>query len=358
MKAEYGHFWFWLLLTAFLVQNALSLFRRWRGPSIGRLLTVNAAVLLFLLLGVLLVGEAWFYFIRDTTDGSTVLRASQRWMDRHVVYNDLGYRGTTPPAYVPRDPRTPRILVIGDSFAFGLGINREEDRFSDILQEKLRSSGIQATVYNVSAPGWNTQQETIALLKLLDEGRTFDVIVLAYVLNDHIQEYPPKIEAARRRARNPPAWASALTMRSLFLDYLWHRLNTFRDPDLQKYDDMMMQQDSDPAVWTKHVSELREIKVYAEDLGARLIVLTFPFVPLGPWQEYRYEEVHARWRQFWQEERVRHVDLLGDFRSHSFKELTVNRWDDHPNEYANELAANSLAIAVSEELAQMTRFLR
>jgi len=75
--------------------------------------------------------------------------------------------------------------------------------------------------------------------------------------------------------------------------------------------------------------------------GGRLAVMTFPFMQaLGP--HYEYQFIHDKLDQFWRELEVPHLDLLSVYKDLPPQQLTVNPYDAHPNEYANQLAADAL----------------
>ena len=75
--------------------------------------------------------------------------------------------------------------------------------------------------------------------------------------------------------------------------------------------------------------------------GGHLAVVTFPFLhALGPNYEYRF--IHDKLDQLWRELHVPHLDLLSVFESLPPSQVTVNRYDAHPNEYANRLAAAAI----------------
>ena len=91
-----------------------------------------------------------------------------------VSLNARGYRGRELGLPRPRD-RT-RVVVLGDSIAFGLGVS-DEETFTSLLD--ARNNGIEAG--NLAVQGYGPGQE---LLVLLDEGLRSepDVVVLAFCL--------------------------------------------------------------------------------------------------------------------------------------------------------------------------------
>src|SRR6185369_10906142 len=71
--------------------------------------------------------------------------------------NSLGYRDRE--HTVAKPPGAYRILVLGDSVAAGLRIERSEDTFPFLLQDLLRAQGVNAEVMSFAVSGYNTQQE-------------------------------------------------------------------------------------------------------------------------------------------------------------------------------------------------------
>jgi len=82
-----------------------------------------------------------------------------------VKANSLGFRGPEPPS----DP-TPAILVLGDSFAFGMGVS-EGETFTDGLRTELRAELPKLAVYNAATSG--------------------------YTVTDHIEQWRDRVHSVR-----------------------------------------------------------------------------------------------------------------------------------------------------------------
>ncbi|MCH7564719.1 MAG: SGNH/GDSL hydrolase family protein [Gemmatimonadetes bacterium] len=85
---------------------------------------------------------------------------------------------------IPREAGTHRVLVIGDSFTFGIGVN-DDETFSALLQGMLEQScpTMEVEVINAGVGGWSTSHE----LEFLERfGLSFeaDVVVLGFFGND------------------------------------------------------------------------------------------------------------------------------------------------------------------------------
>jgi lysophospholipase L1-like esterase len=101
-------------------------------------------------------------------------------LGREVRVSSLGLRGPEVAARPPAGSR--RVLVLGDSVAFGWGLD-EAESFPAQLAEALRARGVAAEVLNAGVPGYSTASEA-ALHRALAPALAPDAVVLAVSLND------------------------------------------------------------------------------------------------------------------------------------------------------------------------------
>jgi GDSL-like lipase/acylhydrolase family protein len=112
--------------------------------------------------------------------------------DTRVSINRKGLRG---PEIGLKAPGTLRILVLGDSFAFGVGA-QEEETYPAQLQRILRSRGIRAEVLNAGAPGFGVP-DAVAWFQRWGWTLEPDVVLMTvFVANDLQDAAPggPKVE--------------------------------------------------------------------------------------------------------------------------------------------------------------------
>ena len=95
-----------------------------------------------------------------------------------VTINDRGFRG--PEIAYDRAPQRRRILVLGDSYVWGYGVNDEE-----VFTERLRQLRPEVEIVNLGVSGYSTDQE---LLLYGDEGYKYqaDEVILVLTENDFI----------------------------------------------------------------------------------------------------------------------------------------------------------------------------
>ncbi len=134
--------------------------------------------------------------------------------------NSLGCRG--PEMSIEKQPDEFRVLVLGDSVAFGLRVE-EKDTFASKLVKLAESRGTpqRRTVINLSVPGYSPWQEHDMLVA---EGMRYqpDALVQVFCLNDVLDKFRLKRFGGDSRLNEPPA-PSPLEWSGLFrVLRAWH----------------------------------------------------------------------------------------------------------------------------------------
>lgn len=99
-----------------------------------------------------------------------------------VRINSIGLRG---PEIPPKASNEFRILMVGDSFPFGIGVS-EEQCFPAVLERLLQKDappGVRVRVINMGTVSYNTEQE-LRQLQEIGFGLAPEAVVLAYGMND------------------------------------------------------------------------------------------------------------------------------------------------------------------------------
>jgi lysophospholipase L1-like esterase len=300
----------------------------------GRLALGNALVLLCLVTPVLLAGETYFRFFYDTTDSLAYTRVSERWVQRHWHVNSAGCRDNV--EYSPTlKPGKRRISFVGDSFTAGHGIKDVEDRFPN----RLRRAHPDWEIHVLASVGLDTGNELALMKKAFARGYQVDQVVLVYCLNDIGDLMPPQADATGRVLAELDN--SGWLWRNSYMMNLWHHHYTAsRDPYLGNYCSFVREAYSG-ALWEQQTERLNAFRDLVQAHGGHLAVVTFPFLhALGPNYEYRF--IHDKLDRLWLELGVPQLDLLSVYEGLPSSQLTVNRYDAHPNERANKLAAEAI----------------
>jgi lysophospholipase L1-like esterase len=105
--------------------------------------------------------------------------------DTAVEINSIGLRDHE---YGPKRPGEIRILSLGDSFAFGTGVELEET-YGKVLERLLRARcpGVPIAVINAGVVGWS-QPQMIRALPALRAALAPDLVIATFVAGNDVQE--------------------------------------------------------------------------------------------------------------------------------------------------------------------------
>jgi|GEM_PF-6990630 len=94
-------------------------------------------------------------------------------------------------------PGTKRIIILGDSYTFGLGVN-EDETFSAKLSELFQKSGAKTDVINMGVNGYGTDQE---YLLLSEEGIKYspDAAVCMFFVGNDIQNNNSSLQYGKQK---------------------------------------------------------------------------------------------------------------------------------------------------------------
>lgn len=306
---------------------------------LGNLLVLVA---LLALLGV--GGELYYRFGVDSTDSFGLTRVCQRWFQRHYRFNNFGVRDNVEYA-MARIPGTRRVTFLGDSFTAGHGIADVEQRFANRVRRAL---GPGVEVQALAANGIDSGEEIQNLAAVVQGGYELDTLVLVYVLND-VSDIVPQWGAILQRIYAERGREPFLVRHSYLVNMLYYRLKAARDPDIANYYGFVRGAYEGP-LWDYQQQRLRGLHDLCRAKGARLLVVTFPLLnALGP--DYPYRDVHERLNAFWSGLGVPHLDLTPAYAGRRARDLTIGRYDAHPNEAAHAIAAEAIVQFLRDQQA-------
>ena len=298
----------------------------------SKLLLGNGLVFVLVCAIMILLGELYYRFAYDTTDSFGLTKTTTRWFQRHFHNNNIGFRDSLNYEPTRKGPR--RVTFLGDSFTVGHGIADVEKRFGN----RVRAARPDLEVHVVAQAGWDTGEELWNVHALVDSGYELDVVILVYCLND-LADLVPEWQQILDRIyeTSKPHY---LVQHSYLLNTWFYRWKAVQDPDVANYY-QFVRGNYEGGVWQQQQQRLVSLQQAVERAGGKLVVVTFPFLhELG--DEYRYQEVHDRLTQFWKERDVVHLDLLGVLAEYPPADVTVNRYDAHPNAEAHDVAAKAI----------------
>jgi lysophospholipase L1-like esterase len=254
--------------------------------------------------------------------------------------NSLGFREREIP---PKTAGRERIVVVGDSFTWGQGIERSE-RFSNLLEANL---GARYEVFNFGRPGDDMPEHLDVLEQALQVSPNF--VVLQLYINDF------ETSGMRRPHAHPllPAGLDArLQESSILYDLLsgaWTHVQeaTGLSEGYVHYMERSLR-DQNGLNSRKAFGQLRQFLERTHGVGIPVGVVLFPATDaLGPnGKTYPFAYLHDRVKQTCADEHVLYLDLLPMYSTFRNPSATwVSPFDAHPNAIANRRAAFEILAA-------------
>lgn len=274
--------------------------------------------------------------------------------------NSLGFRDRE--HAVAKPAGVYRIVVLGDSVAAGLHVERNEDIFPPILERLLGQSGRRAEVINLAVSGYNTQQE-VELLR--EKGLQYhpDLVLVAYTMSsrEHLDGDILKtlLDTEQQQGGVSSARVNSWLVRSALYRFLRFRVLAARRPSPpppavagsaaetgapaagtgpQHYLDLVSADTVAP-----YFGVLRDL---ARQQGFQVLIAIFPrFV--RTFSYYTFGRQHQFVRDLAKENGFALVDLLvpfSDCRKASAEPISSDNF--HPSPYGHRCAAAAIARAV------------
>lgn len=269
-------------------------------------------------------------------------RASQELEYERNAYNLRG------PAYQePKPAHTARVLALGDSFTFGMGVPRDEDVFLRICERELNAelapnSSVQilnAAIIGSFASQWGDVWDGLA------PRFQPDVLLIVFFLRDgtlagSVPEFFDRIrDEVVERNRRSPLYARSTLYR------LWRDA---RDRELirSRYTRLFRQAyfggEEDTEEWRKARAVLRRVADSAREHGCAVGFVVFPVLAGLDEEPYPFQDVCDLLEAFARESGMEVASLLPAFRGLDGPDLWVSPFDQHPNEAAHAIAARAL----------------
>jgi hypothetical protein len=319
--------WLWWFLAAFGTQTGDG---RQMGAKLGKSRATGGLITLTTI-GLLLIGvESYmraFMIISDTF----AFTAMHYWWTQ--IYwkpiNSLGYRDYEPNS----DPTQQHILVVGDSFPSGHGVNHIDDTFPHVLDRSLDGYSV-----NIAAqPGWDTNVE---FAPLQNYPVTPNVVILSHYFNDLgylMTQNPVRVTFPEEPVQT--------VVRDWFIpNFLyWHVFQFGIEGHGGEYIDLVLDAYNDPNVWAQHEANLAQFITWSRENDARLIVIVFPALNAIE----ASSAATTRVADYFTSQGVTVVNMEDALIGRPTAELITNPFDAHPNVATHALAAQLLADAVS-----------
>lgn len=327
--------------------------------------TKNILLLIASLSVSFFVGELVFRIITPksppgTTYGKVIKKNTDGFRDRDFV--------------IPKSQETYRILVLGDSFTWGVGVDVEETvpkQLEKRLSKEFPRKNIE--VINAAIPGYNTVEE---LLLLKGRGLKYEpnMLILLYNLNDIdfkpylsdekydetkvvsvLEVHPGENIAEVLKYKGIRSFINWFEVNSQFFAFLVPRVGTLlRKMGLLKSVEFSWVQtifqgytNENPG-WLESRRALGEISEICRSHDIVFIVAIYPL--LVELKKYQGKKSHEMISNYLHSIEIPFIDLLTVFEGKNGRSYWINFMDGHPNAEAHRLVTNALLPIVKDHL--------
>ncbi|MBN1994168.1 MAG: SGNH/GDSL hydrolase family protein [Anaerolineae bacterium] len=302
----------------------------------------NVILMMLTIFLTLMAVEFYFKVFFAQPDALPTL-AVQNWHQRYYegTINSWGYRDVE---WTPElvDNKT-KVMVVGDSFVEGVGIENPQDRFPDQLAQKL---GPKYVVLNLGKRRANTVQEIEAILNYPYPP---DILVLSYFVND-IDDVRWWYNTGRELGPSVPPLLSPLVRNSYAFNFLYwrlYRLLQAGQPDAEWLHLLGLYNNLE--AWWTHQQDLLSIYEGAKSEQIPFMVIVFPSMNRPEESKVVTERIIALLESW----NVPVLDVANLIQGIPTDELTASPVDPHPGERVHALVAEALYdLFVAQKLVQ------
>ncbi len=253
-----------------------------------------------------------------------------------VTINSAGFRDDEFPN--PVASRSRRILLLGDSIAWGWGVAMEKvfpQVLEKLLREKERAGEAPTIVYNFGVDGYSTEQE-LRLLQTRGYALEPDLIVILYALNDPDTNDGGLSRYYTRKQR--------FELLQLAKNAYWQLKRIGRDdPEVTRGE---YHQYVHSFYRDRVEDQFRRLGRLRSDHGIPIVVAVSPVFKFEPGAPYYLQNIHDSLGELCRKNGLGFVDLYESFDGRSSQEVSLNRW--HPNEEGHAVFAQTLFSYVSD----------
>ncbi|GAK48805.1 hypothetical protein U14_00012 [Candidatus Moduliflexus flocculans] len=260
------------------------------------------------------------------------------WHGKLHVFNEYGMRCTTP--FTAKNSERCRIIVIGDSLTYGLGI-AEEDTYTAIMQRELEKD-FRVEVLNLGICTYQSEDIYTLLLSAVPQ-LTPDLVVYGVCLNDFLISTETERTHARLRAYAFPLPKAA---KQFMLD------QTLAGQFFERaYHEALMRLGLRATFLSNILDGLNDYQLrFTRDMTAmNFFVISNGLPPITAMVLDQYPVYHGRQHRVAQLAetilelaRMNVIPTENYYKTYSGRQLHVSKWEGHPNEEANRIFAAHL----------------
>ena len=260
-------------------------------------------------------------------------------MGADVVISSQGLRDRDYPLTPP--PGRTRVMILGDSLAFGWGVPGDKT-YSKRLEQKLLAAGHDVEVINTGVGNYNTEMQ---VAYFLERGAAFQPhhVVLNYFIND---AEPTPRDRSNIFSRHSPAYVFF----SSRVDAALRMVNAGEKKDWKSYYASLYEGDEGIG---RVAAAIEKLAKYCREHNIKLYVANQP--ELRQPAHYPFPQVDRMLEKIADANKVPYIPLLPTVRDLEPESLWVTRPDPHPSALAHEAFAQGLFRVFDRELSRELR---
>jgi len=256
---------------------------------------------------------------------------------KNINYNNEGFRDYE--WQLKKEKETHRIIALGDSMTFGIGIKNQE-RFTNLLNKK--SNKIE--VLNFGIGGFSTKDQLNVYRNIASKYKP-DTVIIAYYSNDaeDTKAREKFIELFTFHTTYPYEVGNFLYSHSYSYYFFESRVKNILTnlkiiKNYQDYIDYIYSEEN--PYLEEHKETLQKLIEEIKSNGSNIIIFSVPIItPDG--KAFNLPEVEKIIGESCQIKEVYCIDLVSEFNNQN-KTLTISKMDSHINEAGNKIIADLL----------------
>jgi hypothetical protein len=301
--------------------------------------------------------EIFFSFLPLSCSGENVL-VSQNWFNYYWVENHLGYRDKNSEETDRAGKKN--ILIIGDSYTAGHGLNDADKRFSNILQQQVSCC---ADVFNLGVCGADTDNEFQFLTTFPVKP---DLIIVAHVNNDiytvlekkqilEILKLDTQYKSHKKRFKRSENYFLKHSFLLNFIDYLLIERNKEKHlaPLADKFPTIEQFLDSDEArgiemcyykndsLMNLQLKRIDKFIAYSTSNNVPLLFILFPKMN-DVVIDFTDRTANQPIARYLRQRGIPAINLTSILKPIEERKRMVGKFDSHPGLYTNSVVADTL----------------
>ena len=237
-----------------------------------------------------------------------------------------------------------KVFFLGDSFTFGHGIKKMEDRFSDIVSKRISNKGFET--FNLGRGNSDTKDEFI---RLAEFGSVPDVLFLQYYYNDIDGAAAGNTQKSAQKNKTGELIFKAgiaVLHTSCFLNFMAVNLAKFasvsKSPEFKR---KTINAYHDPVVLKQHLSDLQNILNYCKYHKTKLYVIIIPDLRDPAFSQM---ECYPPILDYLRLKNIACLNIYEDVKGLTTAGLVVSPVDAHANERVQKIIAEKIVQNVPE----------